>query len=75
MNQSCAEHPEIIVVDDGSTDDTPIRMAGYSEVKYLRQRHAGVSAARNAALKAATGEFLAFLDADDYWHEDKLELR
>lgn len=57
---------EVLVVDDGSTDDTPEVCARYSgRVRYARQENAGVSAARNAGLAAATGEFVALMDADD----------
>jgi len=56
---------EIIVVDDGSTDDTGRVAAGFPGVRYVRQRNAGLSAARNTGLVAATGPYLVFLDADD----------
>jgi len=64
---------EIIVLDDGSTDDTPriARSAG-ALVRYERQEHAGLAAARNAALRLAEGELLAFLDADDLWPPGRL---
>ena len=58
---------EIIVIDDGSVDDTAEIVSKYSEVKYLYQEHSGVSVARNKAIQMAEGEFVAFLDADDMW--------
>ncbi|HMF14016.1 MAG TPA: glycosyltransferase family A protein [Gemmataceae bacterium] len=67
---------EIIVVDDGSTDDTAARLAPYlAHIRYERQENRGVSAARNNGVGRATGEFVAFLDADDVWHPRKLELQ
>ena len=64
---------EIIVADDGSTDGTPAVVRGYREpVRYLFQLNAGPAAARNLGLREAQGEFVAFLDADDLWHPEKL---
>jgi glycosyltransferase involved in cell wall biosynthesis len=64
---------EIIIADDGSTDATATVAARYGEqILYLRQHNAGPAAARNLGVGAATGEFVAFLDADDLWHSEKL---
>lgn len=65
---------EIIVVDDGSTDETESVLSEFgSAVKYIRQSNAGVSAARNAGIRAAQGDWIAFLDADDEWLPHKLQ--
>jgi glycosyltransferase involved in cell wall biosynthesis len=64
---------ELIVVDDGSTDDTPRLLEGYGEaVRTLRRENHGVSAARNAGIAAARAELIAFLDSDDLWLPGKL---
>jgi glycosyltransferase involved in cell wall biosynthesis len=67
---------EVIVVDDGSTDASP-RIAERigDPVRCLRQENAGVAAARNRGLSVATGEFIAFLDHDDLWPREKLEVQ
>ena len=58
---------QIIVVDDGSCDDTARRVAEMSDVEYCYQAHRGQGAARNHGLRIAAGEFIASLDSDDLW--------
>lgn len=67
---------EIIVIDDGSTDDTVSVVSKYgSKVKLIQQQNAGPSAARNTGIKTATSQWIAFLDADDEWVPEKLQLQ
>jgi GT2 family glycosyltransferase len=64
---------EIIVVDDGSSDDTRELMSSrFPQCQYVHQQNRGVSSARNRGIKAASGEWLAFLDSDDEWLPGKL---
>ncbi len=66
---------EIIVVDGQSTDRTATIAQAFAGVRYLLQPDLGIANARNQALDAATGDFVAFLDADDIWTPDKLEVQ
>ena len=64
---------EVIVVDDGSDDDTAAALTGYSDrIKLVRQDNAGPSAARNRGVAESSGEIIAFLDSDDIWLPDKI---
>jgi glycosyltransferase involved in cell wall biosynthesis len=69
---------EVLVVDDGSSDHTrEFVLDQYRHeprVRYLYQENTGVSGARNHGLRAAQGDFIAFLDSDDLWLPWKLEL-
>lgn len=66
---------EVIVVDDGSTDDGAIIVRSYPDIICISQSYQGVSVARNTGISAARGEFIAFLDADDLWTADKLSIQ
>jgi glycosyltransferase involved in cell wall biosynthesis len=63
---------EIIVVDDGSTDQTAAIAESFEGVRCIRKPNGGVSSARNRGVAEAQGELLAFVDSDDVWHPDKL---
>ncbi len=70
---------DIIVVDDGSTDETAAiaRHACRSDarMRVITQPNGGVAAARNAGIRASSGAFVAFIDADDLWHPRKIEMQ
>jgi len=75
LSQTYSNH-EIIVVDDGSTDHTWDVLTGYGDrIKAIHQPNAGASAARNRALSEARGELVAFLDSDDAFLPEKLEVQ
>src|SRR5262245_57597408 len=64
---------EIIIADDGSTDGSLAIAREFSaDVRYVRHSTAGPAATRNLGLRAARGQFVAFLEADDLWHPDKV---
>lgn len=65
---------EIIVVDDESTDDSAKIASTYgAQVRYIKQSRAGASTARNRGVDESSGNYLAFLDADDFWLPTKIE--
>ena len=70
---------EIICVNDGSTDNSKKILESYSKrdkrVVVINKKNAGVSSARNAGIKIATGEYIAFVDSDDWIHEKYFELQ
>jgi len=67
---------EIIIVDDGSTDNTAEIAAGLKcDVRYVHQLNSGPSAARNRGLRMARGDVIGFLDVDDLWSENKLNIQ
>ncbi len=63
---------EVIVVDDGSTDNTKELLQAYPDIRVLHQENRGVSAARNYGIKEAKGEWIALIDSDDAWSPEKL---
>ena len=71
---------EMLLVDDASTDHTVDIIKQYSDadsrIRFaVKDKHSGIANSRNQAIQMAKGRFLAFLDADDLWHPDKLELQ
>jgi glycosyltransferase involved in cell wall biosynthesis len=66
---------EVIIVDDGSTDNTSDIARSYPDVQYVYQPNQGVAIARNTGIYMAMGKYIAFLDADDSWPIDKLKIQ
>jgi glycosyltransferase involved in cell wall biosynthesis len=72
LNQTYQDF-EIIVIDDGSTDQTKEKLIPYKDkIKYVYQENGGISEARNRGIQESTGKYLAFLDSDDWWLSEKL---
>jgi len=73
LNQTTRDF-ELIVVDDGSTDETQDLLKQFGDkIKVIHQENRGVSAARNVGITASSGDWIAFLDSDDFWKPTKLE--
>jgi glycosyltransferase involved in cell wall biosynthesis len=66
---------EVIVVDDGSTDETPAVLTRWPDAIVVRQERGGTAAARNAGVARARGDFIALDDADDLWVPHKLRVQ
>ncbi len=64
---------EIVVINDGSTDNTAEILGSYDNINVIQSKQNGVSSARNKGLEAATGEYIMFLDSDDYFDTDAIE--
>lgn len=67
---------ELLIIDDGSTDETGTMIREFGgRLEYHFQEHAGVSSARNLGLRLARGEFIAYLDSDDLWKREKIQVQ
>lgn len=74
VQQQTYSPTEIIVVNDGSTDDTEAVAKQFGSVKYIYQPNRGLSAARNTGIEHSSGQYLVFLDADDWLYKDALAI-
>ena len=67
---------EVIVIDDGSTDNTKMALEPFKDkIRYFATEHKGTAHARNVGMKAATGKYIAFLDSDDTYLPNKIEIQ
>jgi glycosyltransferase involved in cell wall biosynthesis len=66
---------EVIVIDDGSTDDTAAIVARFARVQCIHKQNGGAAFARNVGIRAAQSKYIAFVDSDDLWSPDKLSLQ
>lgn len=73
LSQDFADY-ELIIVDDGSTETLPDIIL-HPEITVLRKQNGGVSSARNAGIREASGKYIAFLDSDDEWKKNKLSIQ
>ena len=72
--QQTYENIEIILIYDGSTDDTLLRLEGFeTEIIILKKKNEGAASARNLGIQNSNGSYIAFLDSDDIWHPEKIE--
>jgi glycosyltransferase involved in cell wall biosynthesis len=65
---------EVIVLDDGSSDDSVVIARGFEGVRVMEQANAGIGAARKALVEAAKGDWIAFCDHDDWWEPNRIEV-
>ncbi len=72
LGQSLADL-ELLIIDDGSSDNGSARIPADPRVRFFRRENSGVAATRNFGLEKARGDFIAFIDQDDWWHPDKLK--
>ena len=69
------QNVEVIMIDDGSTDESAAIARSYPFVSYQHQEHHGTIPSLNVGLRKATGQYITFLDADDWWSDDKLRIQ